>query len=647
MKLIPFTFNGGTIHDGVNYKAHLQTEGQLSPNVDIIEVKRTNNFPQYAGKEFNSKLLPITIDIPSGAGTLVDSLNEILDTTDLTERVFICKDELNSNKEWYVNAVVQRHADYGPHHAEYILYTADPVWRAVTGGSVGYSGTSSPGTVLGTVSGNRVAKPVITITPGAAKTGSYAYKHFIDISNPSNVAYTAYPVNVVDDGSGTAVWDSGTLVAGGTISSAAGNDVRVIMDGSEVGRWFGDFNSGTTKVWANVDLTPKTYMTLNAALGTATPSEIVFKKNSTNYTNLKKLPSSGILKTPANEFLSYSDIELNSYKVTGITRGLYGSTVGTVALGGTVTWLEHETWLVYGNASAEAPIQDDNLEPIIDHSTSDNITHDWNLFGEIDGQRTLSWKPTILRTRGKESYTYGGNQGTVDTDPFTDIGMAAIGYVYGSRWQAEDCNLLWNLYHPAGGTQAVYSGEMYKSTTTYPTYKRLYKSTNGISGYWRVAAYLTTPTTAGSWEAFAGTVALTSNYKHFMFNLAGGMSALASASSYLEVGDFTMNLATANVPSVSIGTAQPNYNLDMVIENTTTGEAINLNYVMEVGHTLTIDCVNKTVEYDNNLSALSALSIDTNRNDWMTLNPGANTITITEDGMTDMDITITWEEVSL
>jgi phage-related protein len=125
------------------------------------------------------------------------------------------------------------------------------------------------------------------------------------------------------------------------------------------------------------------------------------------------------------------------------------------------------------------------------------------------------------------------------------------------------------------------------------------------------------------------------------------MNAVASASAFLEIDDFSMNLDSTSTPLVTLGAEQPNYNLDMTITNATTGEAIVLNYIMAVGHSLTIDCVNKTVKYDNDLSALSALTANTNRSDWMTMLSGTNTITIEEDGMTNMAINITWEETSL
>lgn len=647
MKLVPFTFNGGTLNNGSTLLAVLQTEGQLIPSTNIIEVSRTNNFPEYAGKEFESKLLPVFINMPSGGSTLVDTVNEILDTTDTTERVFVCKDSANSNKEWYVNAVVKRQVDYGPNHSEYVLYAADPVWRSVTGGSASIAATTTPGTVAGTVDGNRIAYPVITITPTSAKTGSYAYKRFIEAYNPSTTqALTAYPVNLVDNGSGTAVWNSGALVAGGTISSAAGNDVRIVIDNTEVPRWFGAFNTATTTVWGNVSLKPSVGITLRENLGTANVSEILFQKNQANHRALTKLPASGVLRTPSGERIAYTECTPKDYKVAGtITRATRNSVAGTVAAGGTVFWLEHDIYMLYGNSVVGAPDQDDNFQPAISLTDSNNLTHKWNEFGEVDGLRSLSWKPAVISSRGKESYTYGGNHGTTDTDPFTDMGMAAKGYIYGNRAQSESCNIVWELNHPVGGTQIVYNGEYYKATSSYPGYRRIMRAKAG--GGYSTITNLSAPTTAGSWESFAGTSTLSAAYPRWQWNLQGGLSAITDNVAYLEINDFTLSLSPTNMPVVTMAAEEANYQLDMTIENATTGEAIDVSYIMALNKTITLDCATNTATYDDGQPAASAVETNSARDYWLHLQPGANSIVVSETGLTGVTVTLTWEERKL
>jgi len=644
----PFTYNGATINNA-NFTPTLETEGQLIPSTNIIEVERTNNFPEYAGKEFESKLLPLQVQIGTATG-LIDTLNGILDTTDKTMHAFVVKDE--NNKQWYVNAVVQKQIDYGPNNAEYVLYAADPIWRAVDSSSAALSATASPGTVLGTVGGNRIAYPEINIIPGGAKSGGYAVKRFIEIYNPSDeIAYVSYPLNIVDNGSGTASWASSALVAGGTISSASGYDVRLVLDNTEVDRWFGNFNTGTTKVWSNISLQPKVELTLASALGTTTPDAIEFDKSTreakkNNYNALVKLPSSGILKTAGTEYIYYSAVEPKSWKVTGITRGTRNSPIGTAAAKGTLLYIEHDAYLMYGNASAIAPDQDDNYEPAISLTDSNNISHKWAVFGEIDGLRPLQWFPSVVSTRGKESYTYGGNQGTKDTDPYTEMGMAAIGYSVGSRAQAESCVLEWNLYHPAGGTQIIYAGETYRGTNSYPKLRRIQKSNAG-NKYVEVVN-IGTPTNAGSWTAFAGTSALGGTYTRFKWDLYGGLSAIADNAAYAEMNDFTLNLATAKVPVVTMRAEEDNYRLDMTIENVTTGESIDIDLTMGIGQELDILCAsNNAYIYDDGTPANSAITTNTARDYWLKLVPGVNQIVVTEEGLTDVGITIFWRESAL
>ncbi len=648
MNLKPFTFNGATIDDGVNYNATLMTEGQLSPSSEIIEVSRTNNFPVYAGKEFQSKILPLMVEFVTGGTADRDWLNTVLDSTDTTERTFVCKDTDDSNKQWYVSAVVKKHTDMGPSHAEYILYAADPVWKSVNPGTITTTLTASPGTIMGTVGGGFAAYPTIYITPGSAKTGSYAYKRFIEIYNPSSsITYVNYPVNIVDNGSGTGTWNSSALVAGGTITSAAGNDVRFMMDNSERDRWFGNFNTGTTTVWSNVSLKPKVELILASALGTTSVSELEFKHNNKDYrsitrTALRKLPSAGLLKTPANEYIYYADVEPDNFKVTNISRAVRGSTVGTVAAGGTLLFIEHDAWLMYNNSAAVAPTQDDEQEPAISLTASSNISHKWETFGELAGNRSLQWFPSLLSTRGGQSYTYSGNHGTQNTDPFTEMGMACIGYAVGSRAQAESANMAWDLYHPAGGTQVIYSGETYSATNSYPKYRRLQKSNSGEK--YTDVSNIATPA-PGTWTNFSGTVALGGTYNRFRWNLYGGLTAVTDNAAYFEVNDFTLPLQSANVPVVTMRDQQNNYRIDMTIENVTTGESIDIDWTTGLGKYLFIDCQNNQA-YDNDdlTPANSAITPNSQRDYWLKLLPGVNEIVITEEGLTDVSVEIYWEE---
>jgi len=649
MNLKPFKFNGSTISDGTNYDATLMTEGQMEPSTEIIEVGRTNNFPVYAGKEFQSKLLPIQVQIIAGS---IGYLNSVLDTTDTSERIFVCQDTDNANKQWYVNAVVQKPTDFSANYGEYVLYAANPIWKAVDWTARIATITSSPGTISGTVVGDRVTFPDIYITPGSAKTGSYAYKRFIEIRNPSAaITYINYPVNIVDNGSGTGTWNSGALVAGGTLVSAVGDDIRFVADNNEYDRWFGNFNTGTTTVFSNVSLKPKIELVLKAALGTTSVSEIEFKHNNKDYKTLTKnallkLPSSGVLKSPSGEYLRYTDISTPGFKVTGITRNIFGGTAaGTAPAGGTLTFIEHEAWLMYNNSDAVAPTQDDESEPAINLTISSNISHKWTEFGEIAGKRSLQWFPSLLSTRGGQSYTYSGNRGTQNTDPFTDMGMACVGYTVGNRAQAESANMAWDLYHPCGGTQLIYSGEIYSATTSFPAYRRLQRSNSGEK--YADVVNIATPAPV-TWTAIAGTSALGGTYNRFRWNLYGGLSAIASNAAYLQIGSITLNLGTANAPVVTMGTQQNNYRLDMNILNNTTGESIDIDYTMGIGQQFNVNCLaNQAKLVDDQSSANSAVTTNTPRDYWLKLLPGVNQIIITETGLTNCVVEFDWEESHL
>ena len=114
------------------------------------------------------------------------------------------------------------------------LYADDPRWQAVTasGGTIVLTASGQSGTV--TSAGNVRTQPVIAVSPGTVKaSGNYNYKRPVLTYNSLSVGLPSYPVDITAAG-----WNTTGLVAGGTVQ-ADGDDVRVVVNGAEVERWFG------------------------------------------------------------------------------------------------------------------------------------------------------------------------------------------------------------------------------------------------------------------------------------------------------------------------------------------------------------------------------------------------------------------------
>jgi hypothetical protein len=644
MNLIPFTFNGATINDGANYVAKLIETSHNQGEADIIEIDRTNNTPLYAGKELKSKGIYVNVEMKGTAATQIEAIKKVFDISDHNQYAFVCKDSVNSDKQWYVNAT-PINEDWIGNVVTYALNTDEYYWKSVTINAGTFSGTSSPGTLSITPGGNKYALPVFSIAPTSSKGTSYAYKRFVTLYNTTTRDYGNYPVNLTDNGSGTAYIAGSTLVAGTKLQSD-GDDWRHYCDGAEVYRWFGGtVNSAQMLAWSNISIPPKQEMTLGSAIGTADAGTVIyFKDTNANEKALRAIRSTGILKLDS-EIYTYSAKSVKKHRVTS-TRAAKGSTAGSHAVGGTATWLPHDLWVVYGNTAATAPEQDDNYKPIINLNTSTNKTWDWDEFAEADGLRTGAWKPSIVSSAGGDSIWYGGSKGTITTDPYTEMGCELVSWKKGANWQTEKGNITWSLYQPAGATSLIYSGFKYASTSSSWPDVAGFLYSNTTTNY--TQNNIASPASYGSWIAVSGTITPATLQRYWKWELYGSIKASANNITYVECTDLTQGLYEP--PYVSLGAEQTNYHLNLTIENTTTGEKIILDTPMGLNQTLIVDCEAQEVYlYNDDSNLMNALSTnDESRDEWMTLLSGqANQLVFTEDGMAGMQILVNWEDREL
>ena len=110
-----------------------------------------------------------------------------------------------------------------------------------------------------------------------------------------------------------------------------------------------------------------------------------------------------------------------------------------------------------------------------------------------------------------------------------------------------------------------------------------------------------------------------------------------------EAEAVTFNLNSTYVPTVTKIMVAPapatvgnTYSMDGVLANDTNGDSIRVLFTMELDQTLEIDCANHTVTYlkDNSPAFNAVLPSDEDSYDWITLDPGNNTLSWTETGVT-------------
>ena len=657
MRLIPYQYNGHTLHGGTLIAVFPRDGGlyNLPEGSPGMVSRGMGNYPAYTGKELGSRLVVMRVSPNPATSTtfsaMMDTMAGWFDTKEQTQGTLIAKDAENSDKQWRMLCTPVSAPDVTFPGYTVGLSADDPRWEAVTasGGTIALTASGQSGTV--TSAGNVRTQPVIAITPGTTKSSAnYNYKRPVLTYNSLTVGMPAYPVDITAAG-----WNTTGLVAGGTVQ-ADGDDVRVVVNGTEVERWFGGggMNSATTGVWIVLDYSPAVTMTNGGTIDVAgTVTTITLAATTANSTAIKKLPAIGDVLIDSERF-TYTGKNDTARTLTGVTRAVKGTSAGSHAVGGTIRWIEHDVWLMYGNASATAPEQTDERKPIFNLTTSTNASWDYddfaagesNYYALPNSTRAGSWVPKVVSAYGAESMIFtGGISGItpVMANPSSAMGMSVESFIRSGRWQAETAHLEWRWQNPAGGTAVITTGQKLRIGSSFPGRAALQYSSDGVT--WTSKWNEVTPTNAGSVTAFAnnGTATLGAAYKYIRFDLYGSVVAGALTQAYMSVTDVTIAVGT-NKPTVTLGAEAANYWLNLTIANGATGESITLKQLMVTTQTLTVDCEAHTVTLSDGTNCLAALALSSPRVEWLDLAAGANVLTFTDVGTAGVTAVITWND---
>lgn len=467
--------------------------------------------------------------------------------------------------------------------------------------------------------------PVIRITPTDTKGSGFTYRRFIPVEWKVANSATNYPILIgpVD----TTGWVAAKM-------QADGDDLRVYVNGIETDRWFGGAsgaaggpNSATTKVWINLDFSATQEDTLTTAIANAaTVDEIECD------TDISGFPSEGLLIVESETFY-YETKNNTTRKFSDITRAPKGEANAGHAVGVTVRWLQHDMWLMYGDATLTAPTVDADRKPLFSLGASTNDVWDYDVadgnFGSSAGTRSGTWAFWRDSTCVGQ---YTANQDT-DADPFSEIGIESRNVCTGYGY--------WYLYNPCGISSANFqSGEKRTSDAGLAFYAWLTSSENGSS--WVVEYTIPDPAAPNNWEAWSQNIAaLVGTLPKY---IALRLLVYSTFSAHVECADVDIGLNTTYTPDTAIFAEVNNYQLDLTLQNSTTGESIILVFQMSEDEILEVDTYNKTVKYLFDTSRqLAALTIPEGpRRDWLRLVKGDNTIVATDTGTAALEIDFAW-----
>ncbi len=493
-----------------------------------------------------------------------------------------------------------------------MVVNGDVRWRAVTPDSETWDITASGQTTTISNGGEDKAYPILTITPTAATSG-YQYRRFVPITWRAMAGASKYPVQIGG-------LDTDALVTASKMQ-ADGDDLRVEVDGVEVDRWLVNMNTADTDIWINLDFSAAVSLTLAVDIAAAGEITSIVANE-----DISALGSSGILKIE-NEVFSYTAKDNPSKTFSGITRATRGTAEAGHAATTAISWLQHDVWLLYGDASAAAPTVDDNYKPVFTLASSDNGTWDYDEFGETDGLRSGSWTHVLYQL----ATFYTANHFT-NANPWQEMGVRNYG------WPLNEGGS-WRIYNPCFITNANFQNGEYYDTASYAIHY-IESSLNGST--WTVE-YTIPYAVTGAWTAWSRDQAITANSPYVRLNL---YQVLVNASE-VEVADVTLTLNASYIPVVAIGAEQTDaYVLAATITNNTTVEAISLNYTMLIDDSLEVDTDAKTVTdlTDDGKQQQAITIVDGPRRQWLALEPGDNVLAYVETGVTGVTITIEFEK---
>lgn len=621
------TFNGHDINDGTNYAARFPAEGGSwgLPPIRALLVERSGAWPLVAGIQRRGHTLTLEIEIVN-LGSLATLRAQLLGWLEVEEpQALVVKDD-DDSRERYMDVlpvqVIPRSDTLANVFTVVCQVHGDVKWRATTADSAEWEITASGAQRVLANAGDAEAYPILTIEPTTPKTGSPTYARWVPVRWRVAAAHNNYPYELTNGGFNTA-----TLVTAGK-AQADGDDFRVHVDGAEVPRWFGTgagaFNQAATKLWVNLNFAANVAMTLKTAL-LATGDVDTIEVNQ----DIGGLADAGIVLI-GNEAFTYASKSNGDRTLNNVSRAAKGTAAAAHSAGTAVWWIQHDIWIVYGDAAAAAPTIDDSKRPAFNLASS-NTSWDYDEFGQypLPG-RSGQWS--------QQSVTYGlntyGDHSNITTNPWEELGCRTFSETGWARWY---------LYNPCRITNMnCANGEKRAETDLVGWTAELQSSSDGAS--WNTEYAIPAPSAVATWEAWSRNEALATGATYAALYLYANGRRYTR---YCEVADVTLTLNSSYTPTTAfIGAEQGNYELAATISNLTTGHAIQVTFNMGLGKELEVDTVDKTVTYladgSNQFQALTLIGAA--RRAWLALAPGNNTLRFDDVGTGNVTIDLVWRK---
>lgn len=596
-----------------SFGAVIPPEAAIVADAQIISAQRPANTPVFGGKSFGGRTLPLHVTLKGDLDTRMTELTGWGMLSPYDNQLHKLHVIDSTGKDWYVLATVSGLPRLVGNVLVVHLYLPDPVWKSNTVNVTPWPVTGNNDKQVVTVAGNMPALPVFKVTPTGSGSAGFAHRRFVVIYNRTRKTLENWPIEITGGGLNTQ-----SLVSAGHMQ-ADGDDIRIMRNGAFDNYWMSSATPGSDtalKIWDVATIKPMIEMTLGVSIpSSGAVGEITIKSTSANKSLLSELEVPGLVQI-GTEIFATTAKNTKTMKIAVAERAARDTAMAAHAVGDTVRWLPFDMWLLYGDATATAPEIDNTRKPAFSLNST-NAQWIYTEFGDEAGLRAGAWKRTVLKSTGKLSRTYSGDHGDDLADPATELGMEINAWQKNGKWQGETASIECRLDCPVGIAQIAASGEKRRSTASFPSKARLEKFTTKWSTVWSE----TSPVSEGTWTPWNRAAVATSGaptQARFLFD--GSIGAAADNQANFEVDAVTVDLVSANTPSVTLAAEQSNTWLNGAIVNNRTGEKLEISYPMKLNNTLTIDTARQVVEL-NGAVVKYIPKFNSDRLNWLPLLP--------------------------
>lgn len=634
MKLRLLTWNSQNINSGA-FSSYIQVGQLANINQGVVIANRPNDFPALNGiiKQPSVLIIGIVITPGNDINTYRETLKGYFFGDDLRHSI-IAEDLNNSSIQYsrsgYPTRFVQEAADK-PNSFYVTIQTEYPYWQLVSPTSDSWDITASSDSDIVSNSGNLPVAPIFTITPTVTKTEGYKYWRYVSIYNTLNKVVNL-PLDITNGG-----LDVQSLINAGKMQSD-GDDFRVWGNGSFTDRWlYGmDSDSDPAKCWVNIYLDAKQEAQITAAID-SDDTTITFDINTSNLSFLEFLKTAlNFTLLIDNEAVVFDPVNINTitYEITNLSRGQKNTTAASHSINSIVRYITNDLFILYGDSDATVPYVNDDNKPIFDLSSSNAAWRYTYYYDDTKKNRPGTWKPEVKLSRTKLSYYFTDNNNTFTSIADT-LGLAERN---SSDFTAghETATLAWSFSHPSGITDISYSGEKYK-TGSWPGIVGLQKLQENL--VWITVVNETAPTVTEAWELFSNlSTSLSGTYSNIRFVIDGTLSSAFDEAAMVQFDSVEMSFDSDNLPVLSVGSEASINFFNFKLTNNTTGEYIKVTTPCPINTPLVVDCEQRKAYLSDGRQVPVLLS--SNRESWLNLQPGNNTLIYEDDGTAGVTIVI-------